>query len=76
MKSINKSINKDFSQKIFYLIVIILFLRIDLVFQNNTPTSGDMGAHIVAIGTFIKDFIPNFQTVSYTHLTLPTNREV
>ena len=67
MKSISKSINKDFSQKIFYLIVIILFLRIDLVFQNNTPTGGDMGAHIVAIDTFIKDFIPNFQISGWSN---------
>ena len=33
----------------------------DLVFENNTPTGGDMGAHIVAIDTFIKDFMPNLQ---------------
>ena len=55
MKSISKNINSDISQKLFYLIVLILFLRIDLVLLNNTPTGGDMGAHIVAIDTFIKD---------------------
>ena len=67
MKSISKNINSDISQKLFYLIVLILFLRIDLVFQNNTPTGGDMGAHIVAIDTFIKDFIPNFQISGWSN---------
>ena len=47
MKSISKNINSDISQKLFYFIVLILFLRIDLVFLNNTPTGGDMGAHIL-----------------------------
>jgi len=67
MKSISKNINSDISQKLFYLIVLILFLRIDLVFQNNTPTGGDMGAHIVAIDTFIKDFMPNFQISGWSN---------
>ena len=61
MKSVRENLNSFLSQKLFYLLLLILFLRIDLVFQNNTPTGGDMGAHIVAIDTFIKDFIPNFQ---------------
>ncbi len=61
MKSVSLNLNSNISQKLFYLIVLILFLRIDLVFENNTPTGGDMGAHIVAIDTFIKDFMPNFQ---------------
>ena len=67
MKSISKNINSDMSQKLFYLIVLILFLRIDLVFLNNTPTGGDMGAHIVAIDTFIKDFMPNFQISGWSN---------
>ncbi len=61
MKSVSKNLNSNISQKLFYLVVLILFLRVDLVFENNTPTGGDMGAHIVAIDTFIKDFMPNFQ---------------
>ena len=61
MKLVRKNLNSNISQKLFYLLVLILFLRVDLVFQNNTPTGGDMGAHIVAIDTFIKDFMPNFQ---------------
>ena len=61
MKLVSKNLNTNISQKLFYLLVLILFLRVDLVFQNNTPTGGDMGAHIVAIDTFIKDFIPNLQ---------------
>jgi len=67
MKSISNNTNSDISQKLFYLIVLILFLRIDLVFQNNTPTGGDMGAHIVAIDTFIKDFMPNFQISGWSN---------
>ncbi len=67
MKSISKNINSDISQKLFYFIVLILFLRIDLVFLNNTPTGGDMGAHIVAIDTFIKDFMPNFQISGWSN---------
>ena len=61
MKSVSKNLNSNISEKLFYFIVLILFLRIDLVFANNTPTGGDMGAHIVAIDTFIKEFMPNFQ---------------
>ena len=55
MKSVSKILNSNISQQLFYLLVLVLFLRIDLVFENNTPTGGDMGAHIVAIDTFIKD---------------------
>ena len=61
MKSVSKNLNLNISQQLFYLLVLVLFLRIDLIFENNTPTGGDMGAHIVAIDTFIKDFIPNLQ---------------
>ena len=61
MKSLRKVLNSNISQQLFYLFVLVLFLRIDLIFQDNTPTGGDMGAHIVAIDTFIKDFMPNFQ---------------
>jgi len=61
MKSVSKNLNSNISQQLFYLLVLVLFLRIDLVFENNTPTGGDMGAHIVAIDTFIKDFMPNLQ---------------
>ena len=61
MKSVSKKLKSNISQQLFYLLVLVLFLRIDLVFENNTPTGGDMGAHIVAIDTFIKDFMPNLQ---------------
>ena len=63
MKSISKNINSDISQKLFYLIVLFLFLRIDLVFLNNTPTGGDMGAHIVAIETLLKTLCQTFRLV-------------
>ena len=61
MNSVSNNLNSNITYKLFYFLVLVLFLRVDLVFQNNTPTGGDMGAHIVAIDTFIKDFIPNFQ---------------
>ena len=51
MKSISKSLNSNISQQLFYLLVLVLFLRIDLVFENNTPTGGDMGAHICLLYT-------------------------
>ena len=61
MNSVSNNLNSNITYKLFYFLVLVLFLRVDLVFENNTPTGGDMGAHIVAIDTFIKDFIPNFQ---------------
>ena len=61
MNTVSKNLNSNITYKLFYFLVLVLFLRVDLVFENNTPTGGDMGAHIVAIDTFIKDFIPNFQ---------------
>ena len=77
MKSISKSLNSNISQQLFYLLVLVLFLRIDLVFENNTPTGGDMGAHIVAIDTFIKDFMPNLQINGWSCLlyTSPSPRD-
>ena len=42
MKSYSEKIkNLDYSQIIYYLIILLL-LRIDLVFLNNTPTGGDI----------------------------------
>ena len=61
MNSVSNNLNSNITYKLFYFLVLVLFLRVDLVFENNTPTGGDMGAHIVAINTFIKDFMPNFQ---------------
>ena len=61
MNSVSNNLNSNITYKLFYFLVLVLFLRVDLVFENNTPTGGDMGAHIVAIDTFIKDFMPNFQ---------------
>ena len=80
MKSVSKILNSNISQQLFYLLVLVLFLRIDLVFENNTPTGGDMGAHIVAIDTFIKDFMPNFQINGWSNdcllYTSPSPRDV
>ena len=61
MKSYSEKIkNLDYSQLIYYLMILLL-LRIDLVFINNTPTGGDMGAHVVPIKYFIDNFATNLQ---------------
>ena len=61
MKSYSEKIkNLDYSQIIYYLIILLL-LRIDLVFLNNTPTGGDMGAHVVPIKYFVDNFASNLQ---------------
>ena len=49
MKLLNDKITKfDATQVIFYSMVLII-LRVDVIFLDNTPTGGDMGAHVVPI---------------------------
>ena len=47
--------------QIYFYLVAILILRLDLVFLNTMPTGGDMGAHVVPIKYFIENFALNFQ---------------
>lgn len=47
--------------QIYFYLLAILILRLDLVFLNTMPTGGDMGAHIVPIKYFIENFATNFQ---------------
>ncbi len=56
MKLLNEKITKfDVTQVIYYSMVLII-LRVDLIFLDNTPTGGDMGAHVVPIKYFIENF--------------------
>ena len=47
--------------QIYFYLLAILILRLDLVFLNTMPTGGDMGAHIVPIKYFIENFATDFQ---------------
>jgi len=61
MKSLNEKILKfDLTQVIYYSMILIL-LRVDLIFIDNTPTGGDMGAHVVPIKYFIENFASSFK---------------
>ena len=61
MKSLNEKILKfDLTQVIYYSMILIL-LRVDLIFLDNTPTGGDMGAHVVPIKYFIENFASSFK---------------
>ena len=61
MKLLNEKITKfDVTQVIYYSMVLII-LRVDLIFLNNTPTGGDMGAHVVPIKYFIENFASSFK---------------
>ncbi len=52
---------------LFYLLLII-FLRPDLILINNTPTGGDMGAHVVAVDFFTKNFFPNAKIFGWSNI--------
>ena len=61
MKLLSEKIAKfDLTQVIYYAIILVL-LRVDLIFLDNTPTGGDMGAHVVPIKYFIENFASNFK---------------
>ena len=47
--------------QIYFYLLAILILRLDLVFLNTMPTGGDMGAHVVPIKFFIDNFATNFK---------------
>ena len=40
MNTVSKNLNSNITYKLFYFLVLVLFLRVDLVFENNTPTGG------------------------------------
>ena len=60
MKLFKDKVFLNINQIYFYLLAILI-LRLDLVFLNTMPTGGDMGAHVVPIKFFIDNFITNFK---------------
>ena len=67
MQSKEFKIDKTYIKYLFYLAVIFL-LRIDLVFTDNTPTGGDMGAHVAAVDYFAKNFFPNLKLMGWSNM--------
>ena len=46
---------------------VLQVIHLDLVFTNNTPTGGDMGAHVMA-PAFLRDhLLPNFQIQGWSN---------
>ena len=39
-------------------------VHLNLVFENNTPTGGDMGAHVMAPAYLRDNLLPHFQSLS------------
>ena len=60
MKLFKDKVFRNINQIYFYLLAILI-LRLDLVFLNTMPTGGDMGAHVVPIKFFVDNFITNFK---------------
>ena len=63
----NYKLNISYIKFSFY-IALLFFLRIDLVFANNTPTGGDMGAHVVAVNHFVNNFFPQLKIMGWTDI--------
>lgn len=51
---------KTINSKYLYVILLLVFLRIDLGFLSTLPTGGDMGAHIVPTNYFVENFFQIF----------------
>ena len=58
---LSKYMNRISFQKLYFYLLAILILRLDLISLNTMPTGGDMGAHVVPIKYFIDNFALNFQ---------------
>ena len=54
------NLNSNITYKLFYFLVLVLFLRVDLSEITHLQV---VGAHIVAIDTFIKEFIQIFKSM-------------
>ena len=67
MQSKEIKIDKTYIKYLFYL-AVIFFLRIDLVFSDNMPTGGDMGAHVAAVDYFVKNFFPNLKLMGWSNM--------
>ena len=47
--------------------VMLQVVHLDLVFQNNTPTGGDMGAHVMAPAYLRDHLLPNWQLAGWSN---------
>ena len=56
---LSKNMNRISFQKLYFYLLAILILRLDLISLNTMPTGGDMGAHVVPIKYFIDNFALN-----------------
>jgi len=65
--NLKPKVNTSYIKFSFYL-ALLLFLRIDLVFVNNTPTGGDMGAHVAAVDYFVSNLFPQFKIMGWTNM--------
>ena len=69
-----KNLRKLNTQQIISLVVVtastfalLLTLHPDLIFSNNTPTGGDMGAHVYG-PAFLRDFLlPHFRLTGWSN---------
>ena len=61
MKLLNEKITKFDATQVIYYSMVLIILRVDLIFLDNTPTGGDMGAHVVPIKYFIENFASSFK---------------
>ena len=48
-------------------VVLLKVVHIDLVLQNNTPTGGDMGAHVMGPAYLRDHLLPNFQLSGWSN---------
>lgn len=46
---------------------VVQVVHLDLVFTNNTPTGGDMGAHVMAPAYLRDHLLPNFQIAGWSN---------
>tara|TARA_B100000900_G_scaffold360378_1_gene332435 strand:+ start:1099 stop:3285 length:2187 start_codon:yes stop_codon:yes gene_type:complete len=52
---------------VFPFAILLIFLRIDLIFLDTTPTGGDMGAHIVPTKYFVEELFYNFKISGWSN---------
>lgn len=48
-------------------LVIFFILRPDLIFQNNTPSGGDMGAHVLVPAYLRDNLLPNLRVAGWSN---------
>ena len=53
---------------------VLKVVHLDLVFENNTPTGGDMGAHVMAPAYLRDHLLPHFQLSGLDNTGTPASR--